>query len=249
MLLRSILIDDEETGVETLRLLIEKHIPDLKIVGEATKAPIGIELIENFKPEVVFLDISMPEMNGFELLDKLRWRNFSLIFTTAYQEYGLKALKNNAVDYLLKPVDYRDLQSAIERVKQQMAEQQNSQTRFEYAFLNSITQYHTGKLAINSKNGVEYIDPTEILYFESKSNYTFVYLADAESILTPKTLRDFEAQLCGNLNFMRVHHSFIINLHKVVRYLKEEECIVMPNQQKIPLSKSRKVPFLKWLQL
>src|SRR6218665_270202 len=130
MLLRAILIDDEEAGIETLKLLIKKHIPELNVVAEATVARNGIELIESFKPEVVFLDISMPEMNGFELLDKLRWRNFNLIFTTAYQEYGLKALKQDAMDYLLKPVGHRDLRVAIDRVKQRMAEQQQDLKRF-----------------------------------------------------------------------------------------------------------------------
>jgi two-component system LytT family response regulator len=247
MLLRAILIDDEETGIETLKLLIKKHIPDLNIVGEATMARKGIELIENFKPEIVFLDINMPEMNGFELLDRLRWRSFNLIFTTAYQEYGLKALKQDAMDYLLKPVGHRDLRIAIDRVKQRMSEQQEDLKRFEYVSLNNLSKYYTGRLAIHSKKGVEYIDPNEILFFESRSHYTMVYLQDEEVIHTTRTLRDFETQLCANLNFMRVHHSFIINLHKVARYLKEEDRIVMINLQKIPVSKSRRASFIQWM--
>jgi two-component system LytT family response regulator len=249
MLLRCILIDDEETGIETMKLLIKKHIPDLNVVGEATVARKGIELIENFKPEIVFLDINMPEMNGFELLDKLRWRSFNLIFTTAYQEYGLKALKQDAMDYLLKPVGHRDLRAAIDRVKQRMSEQQEDLKRFEYISLNNLSKYYTGRLAIHSKKGVEYIDPNEILFFESRSHYTMVYLQDEEVIHTTRTLRDFETQFCANLNFMRVHHSFIINLHKVVRYLKEEDRIVMLNLQKIPVSKSRRASFMQWMTL
>jgi two-component system, LytTR family, response regulator len=247
MLLRAILIDDEETGIETLKLLIKKHISELNVVGEATVARKGIELIENFKPEIVFLDINMPEMNGFELLDKLRWRSFNLIFTTAYQEYGLKALKQDAMDYLLKPVGHRDLRIAIDRVKQRMSEQQEDLRRFEYVSLNNLSKYYTGRLAIHSKKGVEYIDPNEILFFESRSHYTMVYLQDEEVIHTTRTLRDFETQLCANLNFMRVHHSFIINLHKVTRYLKEEDRIVMLNLQKIPVSKSRRASFMQWM--
>lgn len=248
MLLRCILIDDEETGIDTMKLLIKKHIPELNVVGEATAARKGIELIENFKPEIVFLDINMPEMNGFELLDKLSWRNFNLIFTTAYQEYGLKALKQDAMDYLLKPVGHRDLRLAIDRVKERLSEQQEELKRFEYVFLNNIPRYYTGKLAIHSKKGVEYIDPNDILFFESRSHYTMVYLQEeGEVVLTSRTLRDFEAQLCANMNFMRVHHSFIINLHKVARYLKEEERIVMLNLQKIPLSKSRRASFMQWM--
>ncbi len=246
MKLRSVIIDDEQTGIDTLKLLVEKHIADIKVVGQALRGPEGIELIENFKPEVVFLDISMPEMNGFELLEKLNWKGFHLVFTTAYQEYGLRALKKEAIDYLLKPIDYRDLRSAIDRIKQRIGQQQDA-TRFEYAYLNSVAQYYTNRLAVSSKHGVEYIDPVDIMYFESKSNYTLVYLNGQEAILTPKTLKEFEAQLGNNLNFMRVHNSYVINLHKVLRYLKESDTIVMIDHQKIPLSKSRRTAFFRWL--
>src|SRR5689334_2979535 len=110
MSLRAIIVDDEETGITTLRILIGKHIPDVKVVAVCTRAREAVELIANYKPEIVFLDISMPEMDGFELLEKLEWKNFNLIFTTAHQEYALKALKQNALDYLLKPVYHKELQ-------------------------------------------------------------------------------------------------------------------------------------------
>jgi two-component system LytT family response regulator len=248
MRLRSIIIDDEETGINALRLLIEKHIPDVSVVAECRGPRMAIEVIENYKPEIVFLDISMPEMDGFELLEKLEWKNFNLIFTTAHQEYALKALKHNAFDYLLKPVYHKELRLAIDRIKDQQVMQQAAINKFDYDLLNQINQYNLNKLGITSKDGVEYIDPSEIISMQSKANNTLICLKNKREILTPKRLGEFEALLCSdNLNFMRVHHSYIINLHKVLRYIKEADDIIMANNQKVPLSKSRRENFFRWL--
>lgn len=249
MRLRSIIIDDEDTGINTLKLLIEKHVPDVKVVAECNRPREAIELIENYKPEIVFLDISMPDMNGFELLDKLEWKNFNLIFTTAHQEYALKALKANALDYLLKPVYHKELSSAIERIKEKQQAQQTDMHHFDPDMLKNLNAPSLDKIGITSKDGIEFIDTSEIISMESKSNYTLISLKGDKEILSLRRLGEFESQLCGdNLNFMRVHHSYIVNLQKVIRYLKEADYIVMMNNQKIPLSKSRKENFFKWLK-
>lgn len=248
MLLRSIIIDDEETGIETLKLLIAKHISELKVVAQSTSASEGIDMILNYKPEIVFLDISMPEMNGFELLEKLAWKDFNLIFTTAHQQHGLKAIKHSALDYLLKPVDHRDLRAAINRVLNNLQDKLKQNSYNEYLMLNTINPYRTQRIGISSKDGMEFIDPIEIVSLESQSNYTRVSLCNNKTILTPKNLGEFESNLCSeNSNFMRVHHSFIVNLYKVARFIRESNDIVMTNSQKIPLSKSRKDTFYKWL--
>lgn len=248
MLLRAVIVDDEKKGIDTLKIIVEKHIENLKVVASSTKATDGIEIIENYKPEIVFLDVNMPELNGFELLEKLSWKKFNLVFTTAHQEYALKALKNNAIDYLLKPIDHRDLRTAVDKIRTKISEN-NPNVDYE-KLLNLINVYHRKKITINSKTGVESFDFSEIVYLESLSNYTQIYLTDARKIITSKILKEFDAQLCNNdHNFMRVHNSFIINLHKVSRYLKEQELVIMNNEQKIPLSKSRKNTFLEWLKV
>jgi two-component system LytT family response regulator len=248
MRLRAIIIDDEEAGITTLKLLIERHIHDVKVVATCNGSTEAIEVIENYKPDIVFLDISMPEMDGFELLEKLEWKNFNLVFTTAHQEYALKALKQNAVDYLLKPVYHKELRLTIDRIRNQQATQQINAGSLDYTLLNKINQHKFNKLGITSKNGVEYLDPFEIINMESRANYTLVCLEDGKEILTPRRLGEFEILLCSeNINFMRVHHSYIINLHKVIRYIKEADDIVMVNNQRVPLSKSRKENFVRWL--
>lgn len=251
MVLRAVIIDDEQKGINTLKILIEKHIADLRVVAECTKAKDGVDIIENYKPEIVFLDINMPEMNGFELLEKLSWKNFNLVFTTAHQEYALKALKINAIDYLLKPIDYKELQFAVNKIKNQLAEDKNNSNAFDYdKLIGTINQYQRKKIVINSKTGVESIDVPEIIFFEALSNYTQISLNNSRTILTSKILKEFEVQLCnGDQNFMRVHNSYIINLHKVSRYLKEDEIIIMVNNKKIPLAKSRRDAFYDWLNL
>jgi two-component system LytT family response regulator len=248
MLLRAIIIDDEQKGINTLKILIKKYIDEIKVVAESESATEGIILIENYKPEIVFLDINMPEMTGFEMLEKLTWKKFNLIFTTAHQEFGLRALKNNAVDYLLKPIDYRDLKFAVNKIKTNLEKDKNNSDLT--TLLKTIHQDHKKKIIINSKSGVESIEATDIVCLESMSNYTQIYLVDSKTILTSKTLKEFDLLLCqSDMNFMRVHNSFVINLHKVLRYLKEQENIVMINNQVIPLAKSRRDIFFKWLQI
>jgi two-component system, LytTR family, response regulator len=245
MLLRAVIIDDEQKGINALKILIEKHVAEVKVVAESTSPAKGIELIENYKPEIVFLDINMPEFDGFELLKKLSWKDFNLVFTTAHREHGLRALKNNAIDYLLKPIDPKDLKFAVDKIKQQLA--LNPLPKFNYNDLvNSINS--KSRLILPVRSGIESIDTNEILYLESVSNYTTIHLNSLQQISSSKTLKEFDLQLCdGKSGFMRVHQSFIVNLSKIQRYLKIVDKIIMENDQKIPLAKSRKEEFFKWM--
>jgi two-component system LytT family response regulator len=245
MSLRAVIIDDEQRGVSSLRILIEKYVPDVKVVASSTRAAEAIELIENYRPEIVFLDINMPEMNGFELLEQVNWKNFNLIFTTAHREYALRALKNNAMDYLLKPIDYEDIRIAVEKVKKRL--QENEIISFDYSKLKQEANPNN-KLLVNSKKSIESIELDDVVCLESKSNYTQIYLSGSRVTLASKTLKEFETHLChANLNFMRVHHSFIVNLNKVSRVMKVTDTIIMVDDQKIPLAKSRKGHFFEWL--
>lgn len=246
MSLRAVIIDDEQRGINSLRILIEKYVEDVKVVASSSRAAEAIELIENYRPEIVFLDINMPEMNGFELLEELSWKKFSLIFTTAHREYALKALKNNAVDYLLKPIDYEDIRIAVQKIRNNL--QLADPVVFDYSKVIQETTQNTNKLLVNSKKSIESVELNDVVCLESRSNYTQIYLSGARVMTASKTLKEFEMHLCtANLNFMRVHHSFIINLDKVSRVMKITDTIVMIDEQKIPLAKSRKSLFFGWL--
>lgn len=247
MSLRAVIIDDEQRGINSLRILIEKYVEGVKIVATSSRAAEAIELIENYRPEIVFLDINMPEMNGFELLEELDWKKFNLIFTTAHREYALKALKNNAVDYLLKPIDYEDIRIAVAKIRQRL--QEDIHISIDYSKLKQEANPNN-KLLVNSKKSIESIELDDVVSLESKSNYTQIYLSGSRVTLASKTLKEFETHLCNaGTNFMRVHHSFIINLDKVSRVMKITDTIVMVDNQKIPLAKSRKNLFFKWLNM
>jgi two-component system LytT family response regulator len=250
MILRAIIIDDEPRGVSALKSLIEEYMDDVNVVAESTNPADAIPLIHNYKPEIVFLDINMPEMSGFDLLDRLLWKNFNLIFTTAHEEYALRALKNNAVDYILKPIDHEEVQAAITKIKARIGKAENDISLNYARLVKDLSHYHKSKVLVSLKSGIEAIAFNDILYLESQSNYTQLYLVGSKVILTAKPLKEFEDELClTNQSFMRVHHSFIINLNKVSRYLRSEEQILLDDNYRIPLSKSKKDKFYSWLQL
>jgi len=249
MTLRALIIDDEQKGINSLKLVIEKFVAQVKVVAETTNSEKGIELIEDFKPEIVFLDINMPGYNGFEVLKQLNFRDFNLIFTTAHEEYAIQALRENAIDYLLKPIDADDLKQAVAKVEMRIAERQKPLAVD--SLLNYLTSQKQSKIPFNTKNRVEYIDKKEIVRLEADSNYTTVYLANNSKIVVSKTIGEYEELLCNNEHqFMRLHQSHIVNLNHVVRYLLEDGGVVVTStNSKLPLSKSKKDEFMNWLRL
>ncbi len=245
-MLRAIIIDDEQKGINSIKLLLEKFVPDVKVVAETTEAKKGVHLIEDYKPEIVFLDINMPHMNGFELLQELKFRDFGLIFTTAHDEYGVQAIKNNALDYLLKPINHEDLIQAIQRVKQKSTKNNLPDLS---ELLKDLNSPNNTKIPLHVKDKVEYVNKTDIIRLESDSNYTNIYTTEGKKLMISKTLGDYETLLCNKDNkFMRVHQSHIINLKHVVKFTKENGGIITTKDNySVPLSKNKKDEFLKWL--
>jgi two-component system LytT family response regulator len=189
----------------------------------------------------------MPALNGFQLLERLSHRAFNLIFTTAHQEFAIQAIKNNALDYLLKPIDHEDLQAAIERAKRKS---EANQWDDYIKLLEQMNPARSNKISLPGREKVEYVNVGDIIRLESDSNYTFVYTLKTEKILVSKTIGDFEDQLCtGDHNFMRVHQSHIINLKYVKKFLKDEGEIILVNDHQTPLSKNKKDAFMRWLDV
>jgi two-component system LytT family response regulator len=246
-MLRAIIIDDEKKGINSLRLLLEKYVADVKVVAETNDPQEGIKLIEDYRPEIVFLDIRMPNLNGFELLERLTYHDFNLIFTTAHQEFAIQAIKNKALDYLLKPIDHEDLLKAVERAKKK----RDSGNLDDYKkLLDQISSTRSQKISLPGREKVEYVNISDIVRLESDSNYTYVYTLKPEKILVSKTIGDFEDQLCTDEHqFMRVHQSHIINLRFVKKFLKDENEIVLVDDHQTPLSKNKKEGFMKWLDV
>jgi two-component system LytT family response regulator len=249
MKIHAIIIDDEQSGVRSLELMLTKFVPDIRIVATTMDAFRGVELINDYRPDLVFLDINMPALNGFDLLDRLQFTGFQLIFSTAYREYALKALKFEACDYLLKPVDLNELQMAVERVKKKLMEHKILPDVS--ALIRQFSEAKNLRVPLMVKSGVEYAWPSDILFIEAASNHSMVTLVSGEKKLVNQPLKDYESLLCNVWHyFMRIHNSYIINLNGVSRYLKEDRGnVVMHDKSVIPVSRDKKEEFFKAINL
>ncbi len=245
----AVIIDDELHGVRSLELLVQKFVTDVKVVASTTSGFDGITLINNYRPDIVFLDIDMPGLNGFEVLSQLDFRSFHLIFTTAHQQYGLKAIKESATDYLLKPIHEKDLNAAVEKVRANLLE--TNQKPDALTILKDIYENRVSRLVLPTRNSIDYILVQDVLYVEASSNNSIITLLNGKTTLVNKALKDYELQLCkSESHFIRIHNSFIINMNYVTRYIRENGgYAVMKNEKSIPISKHKKEEFLKLINL
>jgi two-component system, LytTR family, response regulator len=248
-MLRAVIIDDEENAVISLELLIKKFVPEVKVIAKTTRPQTGIQLINDFRPDIVFLDIQMPRLTGFDILDKLEFRDFYLVFTTAYHEYALQALRQNATDYLLKPVNFEELKATIKNIRSKVLQKQRIPDI--KMLLDSILLNGQVKVPIHTKNSIEYLLPKDVVYIEAQGRNTFIKLKNKALLTSVAALKYYSEMLCGSgLPFMRVHYSFIINLDHVTKYSKENGGqIVLDHEKSIPLSKKTKNDFLKYIGL
>lgn len=246
-MLHALIIDDEENGVISLELILRKYVPEVKLVAKTTSALEGVEFINSYRPDIVFLDINMPNLNGFELLEKIEYRKFHLIFTTAHEEYALKAIKQNALDYLLKPIDGDDLKKAIEKVKNN--DKAGDSITKALDFLHGLRDKDELKISVPGKNGIEIVQANDVMYIEASSNHSVVVLKNGEKHQVNKSLKDYENQIClEGTKFIRIHNSFIINVNHVTRYLPEDGgYAVVGGEKTVPISKIKKDEFLKMI--
>jgi two-component system, LytTR family, response regulator len=243
-MLTVIIIDDEAKGRMALREKLTTYCPQIKIVAEADNGKDALVLIETHKPQLIFLDIEMPRMNGFDMLNKVPDKNFHIIFTTAYDQYAIKAIKYAAFDYLLKPIDIEELITAISKV----ALTENNQTKKQAEVLQQNMQHpkkQLNKLAIATLDGLMFYDINDIVHLEANSNYTYIYLVNKTKITASKTLKEFEELLPDDI-FFRTHHSHLINLNFIKRYIKGDGGqIELQNGTYVDVSRRKKEEFLK----
>ncbi|MEO5943021.1 MAG: LytTR family DNA-binding domain-containing protein [Ferruginibacter sp.] len=236
-----IIIDDEMKGRMALRQKLQDYCTDVHLLAEADNGEDGIRIIEKYQPDIVFLDIEMPRMNGFDMLQKLKQKNFNLIFTTAYDQYAIKAIKFAAFDYLLKPIDIEELQLAVEK-----SNTQNSNTEKKLEVLDQNLHGNAGlnKIAIPTLEGLLFFSIGDIIHLEANRNYTTIYFTNAPKLIASKTLKDFEEILPTNI-FFRTHHSHLINLNYIKRYIKGDGGqIEMQNGIYVDVSRRKKNDFL-----
>ncbi|HSC36626.1 MAG TPA: response regulator [Chitinophagaceae bacterium] len=246
-MITAIIIDDEMKGRIALRQKIKDYCPEVSLLGEAADGREGLQLIEQLHPDVVFLDIEMPVLDGFGMLQQLERKQFHLIFTTAYNQYAIKAIRFAAFDYLLKPVDIEELRNAIGKIKEQQL-QQDTGRRLQVLEHNLKNKYALNKIAISTRDGLQLFNIADIIRIEAQSNYTVFSFTSGPKRTVSKTLKEFETLLPSDL-FFRPHHSHLINLHYVKRYLKGDGGQVeMQNGDYVDVSRKRKEDLLKLLK-
>jgi len=212
--MRAIIIEDEKNGREILVKLLELHCPEILVCNTADSVTKGIKLINEYRPDVIFLDIKLGGENGFDILNELQNNefDFKVIFTTAYEEFAIKAIKNEAVDYLLKPIDADELKSAVAKLAKLYKEKHlNNSTHA------SLPLHLPQKIKIHNRSGFDLVDLDTILYCHSEANYTRIYFKDKKNILTSKTLKHYQ-MILEKYWFVRIHKSIIINTKEVESY-------------------------------
>lgn len=244
-MLKAILIDDEQSSLNSLKQKILQHCAEVKIIAICDDPQEGSMAIDTLKPDLVFLDIEMPVINGFTLLQQLTYKNFELIFVTAYDHYAIKAIRYSALDYLVKPVEIKDLKNAVNRV---IEKRNNSAPNYQLELLleNMVNEKMKFKrIAIPTTQGLQFIKIEEIIYLEASVNYTKFYLSHNLKYTVSKTLKDFEDMLPDD-TFLRIHNSYIINKSFVEKYVRGEGGqVILSNGAMLDVSKRKKAGFLK----
>lgn len=246
--MRTIIVDDEISNIENLRALLSKHCPQVAIVATAHEVNAAVDAIQKYVPDLVFLDIQMGDQTGFDVLKDLPVRNFEVVFVTAYNQYGIQAVKFAALDYLLKPVDIDELMDAVDKAEHKLARRlPTSQLDF---LLQQLKKPETiaSKIALQMQGEIRYITLSEIIRCEADNTYTHFFLSSGEKILVSKSLKEYADLLRPN-GFLRTHQSHLVNPKFVKSWLKEDGGVLLLNSgEKIPVSKSNKETVKQALQ-
>jgi two-component system LytT family response regulator len=243
----TILIDDEVHCLDTLNMLLSDYCPEVRVMEQCVSAKKGLIAIDKYKPALVFLDIEMPSMNGFEMLEQFTEIPFAVIFTTSYDQYAIKAIHFSALDYLLKPIDPKELINAVRKVQTQ----KHLPSLEQFIMLRNHLQHAEGsftRIAMPTAEGFELIPSDQVIRCEADDNYTHFFLKNKRKIIVSRTLKEIEDQLHDFSSFIRVHHSYIVNLNEVIKYIRGEGgYLVMSDGTTVNVSRTRKDFLLKKL--
>jgi len=233
--LRTIILDDEPDSVNLLKLQLSQHCPQVEVIATYTNPVKALNNIETLNPDLLFLDIEMPVINGFEILEKIMNTNFSVVFVTAYNQFALKAFRFNALDYLVKPFDTKELIEAVAKAEKRIKPSSNQLMQLQ----KQLQGEPINKIAIPSNNGVSFIDFNEIIYVEASNNYSKLVLTEKRSFTISKTLKDVQ-EVLEERHFLRVHRQYIVNLNCLKQFNRNDSIITMNNGDIIPIARNQK---------
>jgi two-component system, LytTR family, response regulator len=244
-LTKIIIIDDQEDSIEKLSFLIKKYCPTTTLAGVANTGKDGMCLIKKIQPDIVFLDVEMDDMTGFEMLERLDTINFKVIFTTAHDKYAIKAIRFSALDYLLKPIGKDDLIAAIQRANVDVLKLQPEQVK-DLVEISKNKSAKIERITLTTGEGLVFKNISDIIYCEADRNYTTIYLLNKEKLVVSKTLKEIEETLDGS-GFFRAHHSHLINVSYIERYVRGDGgYVIMKNGENITVARKRKEALLEF---
>jgi len=244
-MIKALIIDDEKHCADNLEWQLKQYCPEIEISAVCKSAEEGLRQINHQQPQLIFLDVEMPVMNGFEMLEELKEHNFDVIFTTAFNQYAIRAIKFGALDYLIKPIDKDELREAINKHLKRSQTDSLKQLAALLSHIKKSNDLSYQKIALPTMHSYELVPLNNIVVCESNNNYTNVRLINGQSILISKTLKQIE-ELLDMHPFFRVHNSFLVNLHYAIRYVKGEGGnLVLNNDMTIPVARSKKEDLLK----
>lgn len=245
--LKAILIDDELSSLQNLQHKLDEFCPNISVVAVSQKPEEAIELIKKHSPDVIFLDIEMPRMSGFRMLEKLGNIHPEIIFTTAYNHYAIDAIRMSAFDYLTKPIAITDLQNAINRLQEADGNRLTKERLDLLRHTVDDVQKTNDKIAVPTNDGIEFFQIKDIVRIESSGNYCYVCFVNGKKTIVTKLLKDFEEMLLP-YRFFRIHHSHLINLDFIKKYIRGEGGqVLMQNDDLVDVSRRKKEEFLKML--
>lgn len=242
--LKTAIIDDEHDAVAFISSIIREYCPDLEVVGTAYNVTTGAELINEKKPDLVFLDVEMPNGTGFDLLARFPEKNFDVVFITAFNHYAIKAIKFSAVDYILKPININEFIGAVDRVVEKRTDRVSTGNDNLKILLENLRTSIPSRLAIPTSEGTEYLNPKEIIRIEADRSYSWFFMNGNRKILVSKHLKEFQ-ELLSDRFFFRPHNSHLVNLKFVKKYIRRDGgSIEMHDGSMIPVARNRKDLFL-----
>ncbi|MDF4220012.1 MULTISPECIES: LytTR family DNA-binding domain-containing protein [Maribacter] len=244
-MLQAVIVDDEIKALQSLTWELTNFSDEINVIASFTNPHEALSYLEKNTPDCLFLDIEMPTMDGFQFIRKLTNKNFPVIITTAYHQYALKAIKSQALDYLLKPIDTDDLEETIVKIKK-FHSSNFSVENLEMALINYNSKAIHKRITLNTDGKILFLESDEILYAESDGNYSTIFLNDGQKIVLTKKLKEVN-ELLPSDSFFRIHNSYIINLNKIKEFLKTDGYVVLKSNHKIPVSRQKKSDFLDML--
>ena len=242
--LKTIIVDDEADAVGFITSIIAEYCPELEVTGKANNVSEGVREITSKKPDLVFLDVEMPNGTGFDLLAQFPEKDFEVVFITAFNHYAIKAIKFSAVDYILKPINITEFIEAVKRVVEKRKDKTSHSSDALKILMENLKTSPPSRLAIPTSDGMEYLIPKDIIRIESDRSYSWFYITGGRKVLVSRHLKEFQ-DLLGERNFFRSHNSHLINLRFVKKYIRREGgYIEMQDGAQIPISRGRRDLFL-----